>query len=90
MLFAELSLMPFIVHSVAGLRKRKAPVGGETQNIDGLHGLAGTSPDRLVELHGTNSLVECQSCRWRGDPEPHFGVFPPQSQTAAVPVRVDS
>ena len=46
-----------------------------TQNIDGLHGLAGTSLDRLVELHGTNSLVECQSCRWRGDPEPHFESF---------------
>src|SRR6478735_3174675 len=33
-----------------------------TQNIDGLHRLAGTSNGRLVELHGTNSLVECQSC----------------------------
>lgn len=46
-----------------------------TQNIDGLHRLAGTSADRLVELHGTNALVECQSCHWRGDPEPHFEAF---------------
>ena len=46
-----------------------------TQNIDGLHGLAGTSPDRLVELHGTNSLVECVSCHQRDDPEPHFEYF---------------
>jgi NAD-dependent deacetylase len=46
-----------------------------TQNIDGLHALAGTSPDRLVELHGTNLLVECQSCKWRGDPAPHFEFF---------------
>jgi NAD-dependent deacetylase len=46
-----------------------------TQNIDGLHSLAGTSPERLVELHGTNALVECQSCHWRGDPEPHFEYF---------------
>ncbi len=46
-----------------------------TQNIDGLHSLAGTSSERLVELHGTNSLVECQSCHWRGDPEPHFDFF---------------
>ena len=46
-----------------------------TQNIDGLHGLAGTSAERLVELHGTNALVECQSCHWRGDPEPHFEYF---------------
>jgi NAD-dependent deacetylase len=46
-----------------------------TQNIDGLHSLAGTSADRLVELHGTNLLVECQSCGWRGDPAPHFEFF---------------
>jgi NAD-dependent deacetylase len=46
-----------------------------TQNIDGLHALAGTSAERLVELHGTNLLVECQSCKWRGDPEPHFQFF---------------
>ncbi len=46
-----------------------------TQNIDALHTLAGTSAQRLVELHGTNALVECQTCRWRGDPEPHFEHF---------------
>ncbi len=46
-----------------------------TQNIDGLHRLAGTSPECLVELHGTNALVECQSCHWHGDPEPHFESF---------------
>ncbi|MBA2434198.1 MAG: hypothetical protein H0V54_03765, partial [Chthoniobacterales bacterium] len=46
-----------------------------TQNIDGLHSLAGTSAARLVELHGTNSLIECQSCRRRSDPEPQFEFF---------------
>ena len=46
-----------------------------TQNIDGLHSRAGTSAERLVELHGTNSFVECQSCQWRGDPQPHFDFF---------------
>ena len=46
-----------------------------TQNIDGLHSLAGTSPERLVELHGTNSLVECQSCHRRRDPQPYFDFF---------------
>ncbi len=46
-----------------------------TQNIDGLHERAGTSPDRLIELHGTNSLVECQSCGRLSDPEPHFEFF---------------
>src|SRR5437773_6815711 len=46
-----------------------------TQNIDGLHRLAGTSTERLIELHGTNALVECQACHWRGDPESHFEYF---------------
>jgi len=46
-----------------------------TQNIDGLHALAGTSPDRLVELHGTNLLVECVNCKARSDPAPHFESF---------------
>jgi NAD-dependent deacetylase len=46
-----------------------------TQNIDGLHALAGTTPERLVELHGTNVLVECVSCKSRSDPQPHFEFF---------------
>lgn len=46
-----------------------------TQNIDGLHTLAGTSAQRLVELHGTNSLIECQSCQARSEPQPHFDFF---------------
>ena len=46
-----------------------------TQNIDGLHGLARTSAERLVELHGTNAQVECQNCHWLGDPAPHFEYF---------------
>lgn len=46
-----------------------------TQNIDGLHAVAGTSAERLVELHGTNLLVECVSCKARTDPEPHFEFF---------------
>ena len=46
-----------------------------TQNIDGLHARAGTLPEHLIELHGTNSLVECQSCGKRSDPAPHFEMF---------------
>ncbi len=46
-----------------------------TQNVDGLHRTAGTSPDRLVEVHGTNALIECQSCGERTDPGPHFARF---------------
>jgi NAD-dependent deacetylase len=46
-----------------------------TQNIDGLHLRAGTSAERLVELHGTNSFIECQTCGARSEPEPHFESF---------------
>jgi len=46
-----------------------------TQNIDGLHTRAGTSPSLIVELHGTMNAVECQSCGKRSDPEPCFAEF---------------
>lgn len=62
-------------HAIVALEKAGKVLAVVTQNIDGLHARAGTSPDRLVELHGTNLLVECQSCHWRGDPEPHFEFF---------------
>ena len=62
-------------HAVFRLEKTGKVLLVVTQNIDGLHALAGTSPERLLELHGTNLLVECQSCQQRGDPEPHFEFF---------------
>ena len=46
-----------------------------TQNIDGLHAAAGTSGERLIEIHGTSRLVECQTCGETTDPEPHFAAF---------------
>jgi len=46
-----------------------------TQNIDGLHARAGTPAERLVELHGTNSFIECQTCGRRSDPAAHFESF---------------
>jgi NAD-dependent deacetylase len=67
---------PNAVHrAVVRLEQAGKVLAVVTQNIDGLHALAGTSPDRLLELHGTNLLVECQSCKRRGDPEPHFEFF---------------
>ncbi len=33
-----------------------------TQNIDGLHQEAGSSPERVIELHGTNRRALCLSC----------------------------
>jgi len=38
-----------------------------TQNIDGLHQAAGSSPDKVHEVHGTNRWVECTTC-WRREP----------------------
>jgi NAD-dependent deacetylase len=37
-----------------------------TQNIDGLHQLAGNSPGKVVEVHGTIHEVVCMRCGWRG------------------------
>lgn len=40
-----------------------------TQNIDGLHQMAGNSPERVVEVHGTLREVMCMDCGWRGPME---------------------
>ena len=37
-----------------------------TQNIDGLHQMAGSSPAKVIEVHGTLRDVMCMSCAWRG------------------------
>jgi NAD-dependent deacetylase len=41
-----------------------------TQNIDGLHQKAGTSPERIVEIHGTTRDVVCLRCGDRQPAEP--------------------
>ncbi|MCL5948330.1 MAG: NAD-dependent deacetylase [Actinobacteria bacterium] len=38
-----------------------------TQNIDGLHQLAGNDPSRIVEIHGTMREAVCMSCGARYD-----------------------
>jgi NAD-dependent deacetylase len=40
-----------------------------TQNIDGLHQLAGTSKERLIEIHGTVREVMCMGCGERAPME---------------------
>jgi len=37
-----------------------------TQNIDGLHQKAGSSDDRVIEVHGTVLRVICMACGWKG------------------------
>ena len=40
-----------------------------TQNVDGLHQLAGSSPGRIVEIHGTMREVNCLACGERAPME---------------------
>ncbi len=40
-----------------------------TQNVDELHQLAGSSPGRVVEIHGTTRKVGCLECDYRDDME---------------------
>lgn len=62
-------------HAVVRLEKAGKVIAVITQNIDGLHALAGSSSEHLIELHGSNLLVECQTCHWRGDPQSYFETF---------------
>ena len=68
---------PNAVHtSIADLERAGKLAMVITQNIDGLHSpAAGTSAERLVELHGTNAAVECMSCHARSDPDSHMKSF---------------
>jgi NAD+-dependent protein deacetylase sirtuin 4 len=47
-------------HALAELERRGTVVGVITQNVDGLHGAAGSA--RVVELHGSLHRVTCLSC----------------------------
>lgn len=40
--------------------------GPFTQNIDGLHLAAGSSPGNTIEIHGTVQSAKCLQCGWRG------------------------
>ncbi len=70
------SALPNEIHySITRLEEASKLLMVVTQNVDGLHSLAGTSLELLVELHGTNRKIECQSCYKLSDPEPHFSFF---------------
>ena len=67
---------PNRVHDATARLEEAGKVAGVvTQNIDGLHAKAGTSRACLVEIHGTDHLVQCQTCGETSDPEPHFVTF---------------
>ena len=51
--------------ALAMLEKRGKLHALVTQNIDELHQLAGNSPDRVIEVHGTMRRVMCWDCGMR-------------------------
>jgi NAD-dependent protein deacetylase/lipoamidase len=63
------SVKPNVGHYAIGeFEQRGQLLGLITQNIDGLHKIAGSSESRLVELHGTDRLVTCLKCAKRFAP----------------------
>ena len=48
--------------ALAALEKRNKLHALITQNIDELHQLAGNSPDKVIEVHGTVRKVVCMAC----------------------------
>ncbi|MEU1500703.1 Sir2 family NAD-dependent protein deacetylase [Streptomyces sp. NPDC005732] len=51
--------------AVAELEKSGIPVRVLTQNVDGLHQLAGMPARKVLELHGTARAVVCTACHER-------------------------
>jgi len=72
-------------HALVDLEHRRLLEAIVTQNIDGLHQKAGSSPERVIEVHGTIHQAECVACGARtpmheelqrvaaGDPDPACG-----------------
>ncbi|MFH8440225.1 Sir2 family NAD-dependent protein deacetylase [Streptomyces sp. NPDC018026] len=64
---AALHAQPNAAHrAVADLERRGVPVRVLTQNVDGLHQLAGVSARKVLELHGTARAYVCTGCGARG------------------------
>jgi NAD-dependent deacetylase len=62
-------VQPNIGHySIRDFEKRGQLLGLITQNIDGLHGIAGVSDEKIIELHGTDRLVTCLKCQKTSEP----------------------
>jgi len=53
-------------HALVALEKTGKLHTLVTQNIDGLHQRAGSSPASVIEVHGTLRDVMCMACGWRG------------------------
>ena len=56
-------------HALVELDRRSGLDTLVTQNVDGLHLMAGTDPDRIVEVHGTVRRSMCLGCGEQNDIE---------------------
>ena len=54
---------------IQSLDQKGKLIGLITQNVDGLHGEAGLTEEKIVELHGTNRRVVCLKCDRSFDPD---------------------
>lgn len=55
--------MPNAAHYAVAQLERLGKLGAViTQNVDGLHQLAGSTPESVIELHGTHRFVSCLQC----------------------------
>jgi NAD-dependent deacetylase len=52
--------------ALAELERRASLHTLVTQNVDGLHQAGGSSPEIVIEIHGTVHEAKCLSCEWRG------------------------
>lgn len=59
-------------YAIAEFDKRGQLLGLITQNIDGLHSLAGVPDSKIVELHGTDRFLKCLDCEKKFEPEPIY------------------
>ncbi len=64
-----------IHHTIAEIENAGKLLMLVTQNVDGLHVFAGNSREKLVEIHGTDRLVECMACHEFTGPDAHFEFF---------------
>jgi NAD-dependent deacetylase len=54
---------------VQSLDQKGKLIGLITQNVDGLHSVAGLADEKIVELHGSNRRVICMKCNKSFDPD---------------------
>jgi NAD-dependent deacetylase len=57
-------------HFIQALSLKEKLIGLITQNVDGLHSMAGLAEDKIVELHGSNRKILCMGCTKEFAPEP--------------------